>query len=129
MKILSYLFGVALCCTFALSPSLAQRNVSIDNQEKNIKSTKILIPTAFSPNNDGINDEFKLDNIADEQLIEFRVFNRWGTILYSTKDIHRGWNGTYKGEIQPVGIYGYIVQIKLSDGREELYKGTVTLVK
>lgn len=129
MKILKFVLGVAICGSAFVSSSYAQRSITTDLQEKATKPTKILIPTAFSPNNDGINDVFKLDNIGEEQLIEFRVFNRWGTILFSTKDIYSGWNGTYKGEVQPTGLYGYIIQIKLADGRVELFRGTVTLVK
>jgi gliding motility-associated-like protein len=129
MKKMNLLLGTILCFTTFAYHGMAQSKVAIDVEDKEVESTKILIPTAFSPNNDGINDVFKLENVGKEQLIEFRVFNRWGTIMFSTKDIHRGWDGVYKGEVQPVGIYGYIVQIKLPDGREELYRGTVTLVK
>lgn len=89
----------------------------------------IMIPTAFSPNGDGINDIFKLVNVKNEKLIDFRVFNRWGTIVYNSKDIFQGWDGNYKGQAQATGIYGYAIRIMYADGVEEIYKGTVTLVR
>lgn len=90
---------------------------------------KIMIPTAFTPNNDGQNDVFKMVNVTDESLLEMRVFNRWGTVVFTTNDINKGWDGKYKGQDQPMAVYGYAIKIKYSDGAEEVYKGTVTLVR
>lgn len=90
---------------------------------------ELLIPNAFSPNSDGQNDYFKIPNITDEKLIDFKVFNRWGTILFRTTDPKQGWDGTIKGQLQPVGVYGYVIRIGYPDGYVETYKGTVTLIR
>ncbi len=90
---------------------------------------KIMIPTAFTPNNDGYNDVFKMVNVTDETLLEMRVFNRWGTVVFSTNDIGKGWDGKYKNQEQPMAVYGYAIKIRYSDGAEEVYKGTVTLIR
>ncbi|RZJ88671.1 MAG: gliding motility-associated C-terminal domain-containing protein [Chryseobacterium sp.] len=90
---------------------------------------KIMIPTAFTPNNDGHNDVFKMVNITDETLLEMRVFNRWGTVVFATNNISSGWDGKYKGQDQPMAVYGYAIKIRYSDGAEEVYKGTVTLIR
>lgn len=90
---------------------------------------KIMIPTAFTPNNDGHNDVFKMVNVTNETLLEMRVFNRWGTVVFSTNDISKGWDGRYKGQEQPMAVYGYAIKIRYSDGAEEIYKGTVTLIR
>ncbi len=90
---------------------------------------KIMIPTAFTPNNDGHNDVFKMVNVTDETLLEMRVFNRWGTVVFATNDIGKGWDGKYKGQDQPMAVYGYAIKIRYSDGAEEVYKGTVTLIR
>lgn len=90
---------------------------------------ELMIPNAFSPNNDGQNDFFKITNMTDEKLIDFKVFNRWGTILFRTTDSRQGWDGTNKGQQQPVGVYGYVIRIGYSDGYVETYKGTVTLIR
>lgn len=117
---------ISLSFSFAINAQSAQvpTNTSTPAQKRTI-----LIPTAFSPNNDGLNDVFKLSNITNEQLVEFRVFNRWGTILYTSKDINSGWDGTYKGHELPIGVYGYAIIIRYGDGAEEIYKGTVTLIR
>ena len=90
---------------------------------------ELLIPNAFSPNSDGQNDMFRISNITDEKLIDFKVFNRWGTILFRTTDAKQGWDGTNKGQQQPIGVYGYVIRIGYADGYVETYKGTVTLIR
>ena len=91
----------------------------------------IMIPNAFTPNGDGRNDIFKLVNTTNERLVDFRVFNRWGTILYRSgnEDVTQGWDGNYKGQPQPTGVYGYLIRIAYPDGNIETYKGTVTLIR
>lgn len=127
-----YLFLSLLCMLTATFVTNAQQNINTGfaGQENGETARKqLLIPNAFSPNNDGQNDYFKISNITDEKLIDFKVFNRWGTILYRTTDAKAGWDGTFKNQPQPVGVYGYVIRIGYSDGYVETYKGTVTLLK
>ena len=92
----------------------------------------IYIPSGFSPNGDGINDEFKVEglNITNFTL---RIFNRWGQQVFESNDINKGWNGTSSG--QPVGIDVYIYQIDVEGYNNELLRrdfqktGTITLVR
>src|SRR5690606_14147688 len=77
---------------------------------------ELLIPNAFTPNSDGQNDIFKVVNISDQKILDFKIFNRWGTVLYRTTDVHAGWDGTYKGQQQPFGVYGYVIRIAYTDG-------------
>ncbi len=104
-------------------------NADANILEPTAKRKELLIPNAFTPNNDGQNDIFKIRNMTDERLIDFKVFNRWGTILFRTTDPNSGWDGTNKGQPQPIGVYGYVIQIGYPDGYVETYKGTVTLIK
>lgn len=93
--------------------------------------TQLFIPTAFSPNNDGENDVFRIVpptlNIA--QLDEFAVFNRWGEKVFSTHDINEGWNGSFNNRPQDVGVYIWYVRAVTYDGEPVFKKGNVTLVK
>lgn len=69
---------------------------------------KIFIPNAFSPNNDGFNDDFK--PITDCGLkYSMQIFNRWGEIIFSTDSTNEGWDGRYKGTKVQDGQYSYIV--------------------
>jgi gliding motility-associated-like protein len=105
------------------------KNVPVGTVEHTVERKELMIPNAFSPNGDGQNDYFKISNITDEKLIDFKVFNRWGTILFRTSDPRQGWDGNYKGQPQPFGVYGYVIRIAYADGYVETYKGTVTLIK
>jgi gliding motility-associated-like protein len=89
----------------------------------------LLVPTAFTPNGDGRNDEFKVVNLSFQRLLEFRVFNRWGQEVFNTTDINKGWNGTWKGVNQEMGSYQYLIRVGIPDGNTETYKGDVTLIR
>jgi gliding motility-associated-like protein len=87
------------------------------------------VPNAFSPNGDGKNDKFQLVGTNFQTLMEFRVFNRWGQEVFSTTDINGGWDGTWKGQPQDMGVYNYLIRVGYPDGYTETYKGDVTLVR
>jgi gliding motility-associated-like protein len=89
----------------------------------------LFVPTAFTPNGDRVNDEFKISNLSFQKISEFRVFNRWGQEIFSTNDGARGWDGSWKGVEQPTGVYQYIIRIAYPDGMTETYKGDVTLIR
>lgn len=104
---------------------------------RNIDSVKInidyrdnlFVPSAFTPNGDGKNDVFRISNITFQKLEEFRVFNRWGQEIFSTTDPASGWNGSWKGVPQDMGVYEYLIRVAYPDGYVETYKGNVTLVR
>jgi gliding motility-associated-like protein len=89
----------------------------------------LLIPSGFTPNGDGINDIFKVVNPRVQSLMEFRVFNRWGQEVFSTTNINKGWDGTWKGIPQDIGTYQYLIRVGYADGLTELYKGDVQLIR
>lgn len=89
------------------------------------------IPNAFSPENqDGVNDIFTGVGIGIEKY-EMWIFDRWGEKIYYTDDIHKGWNGKYKGtdEICKSDVYVWKVRLKNVLGKKLEYVGHVTLVK
>jgi gliding motility-associated-like protein len=86
------------------------------------------IPNAFSPNNDGINDIFRLVDLNVQYLKEFKVYNRWGKLLYD--NLEGSWDGTFNGIEQPREAYLYIISWQLpSDPNPTLIRGTVTLLR
>jgi len=86
----------------------------------------IFIPSAFSPNNDGLNDTWNIPVLNVFPAFELTVFNRQGQVVYQNKNSHIPWNGKYKGEPQPVGVYVYYIDLKLPGGQ---FKGTLTLIR
>lgn len=112
--------------------------LAIDTNQCHMKDTvkvtvrtnvPIMVPSAFTPNGDGINDVFRIPNITFQKVIEFRVFNRWGQEVCNTTDNSKGWDGTYGGTLQEMGVYNYIIRLAWPDGKVETYKGDVTLLR
>jgi gliding motility-associated-like protein len=87
------------------------------------------VPSVFSPNNDGKNDVFRILNMRYQKLVEFKVFNRWGKLLYDNTDATKGWDGTFNGVPQDPGVYNYIIRVNVPSAEQKVYKGTVTLVR
>jgi gliding motility-associated-like protein len=89
----------------------------------------IFVPNAFSPNGDQHNDLF-IVRFTDITELEFRVWNRWGEIVYQTTDINAaGWDGSYKGKDATPDSYAWYVRIKCGDGNDFIRQGNVTLFK
>lgn len=90
----------------------------------------IIVPNAFSPNGDGVNDIFKpvISDITDFSMV---IYNRWGEMVFETYDIQQGWDGTIKGKPGEPEIYNYIMVYGNSLLPEQQYKltGTVMLIK
>ncbi|MDQ6814893.1 MAG: gliding motility-associated C-terminal domain-containing protein, partial [Bacteroidota bacterium] len=74
---------------------------------------KIVVPNAFSPNGDGVNDSWNITALSAYENYELSVFNRFGQRVYNTKDYSQPWNGTFNGEPLPVGTYYYLLDLKL----------------
>ena len=92
--------------------------------------TLLLVPSAFTPNGDGVNDLFRIARYLNIEILEeFSVFDRWGEKVYTTNIITDGWNGTYKGHPEDMGVYVWFVKARTYDGQEILKKGNVTLVR
>lgn len=90
---------------------------------------KLFLPNAFSPNGDGLNDEFNIGNIGYQKLIAFRVFNRFGEEVFSTTNPKQGWKGDHKGKPADLGVYFYYINIIDIKGREKILKGDVSLIR
>lgn len=87
------------------------------------------LPNAFTPNGDGLNDIFKVENLRFDKMTEFRVFNRYGEVVFYTQDPRKGWDGSYNGKPAAVDVYFYTVKLVLPNGTERAFKGEVTLLR
>lgn len=88
------------------------------------------VPSGFSPNEDGRNDELLAYSGTIRQIESFQIFDRWGALVFRTSDMNRGWDGTMKGERMPMGVYVYFVEaICPVNNQPILIKGDVTLVR
>lgn len=92
--------------------------------------TELLLPTAFSPNGDGLNDLFRIARYLNiETLMEFAVYDRWGGKVFSTQNINIGWDGRYNGHDMDIGTYVWTVAARTYDGEDIVRSGNVTLVR
>jgi len=86
------------------------------------------IPNAFSPNGDGVNDEFEISGMEIE-YIQYFVFDRWGEKVFESTDLNTGWDGNYQGKAMLPGVYTYLARVTYLSGDKDVFKGSLTLVK
>lgn len=93
-----------------------------------VSESAVYAPNVFTPNGDGINDEFR---VAYKSIIEFDcwVYNRWGQEVYHWTDPQKGWDGTVKGRPASEGAYFYVIRAKGADGIEYKLKGDINLLR
>jgi len=93
---------------------------------------KAILPSAFSPNNDGRNDKFGIISNGNYKISAFRVVNRYGREVFSTNNQRDRWDGTYNGEPQGMGTYYYYIKYTCEDDdadNEVEERGDVTLIR
>jgi gliding motility-associated-like protein len=93
------------------------------------KQVDILLPTGFSPNGDGHNDQLIPRLVGIDKLKYFRVYDRWGQLLFQTDQIGKGWDGTFKGVKQPLETYAWVAEGVAVDGSVIKRSGTSILLR
>ncbi len=96
-----------------------------------ITQNEVIVPNAFSPNKDGINDLLRPVGNVPILSMTFRIYNRWGQLLYETNNQTDGWNGTYRNTQQEIGVYVYTLVFTTADNPAEarFMHGNVTLIR
>lgn len=89
----------------------------------------VLIPNAFSPNGDGVNDNFGLVTEAAQVINQFAIYNRWGERVFISFAPFETWDGTYKGKPAEAGTYFYYLKYTCSNGEEFIKKGDLLLIR
>lgn len=88
----------------------------------------VYIPNAFSPNDDGENEVLYVRGAMVEKMI-FRIYDRWGEMVFESFDRGDGWDGTFRGKAMDPDTYDYYLQVTCIGGLEEIIKGNVTLMR
>lgn len=89
----------------------------------------IFVPTAFTPNNDAKNDVLKAFPVGLKSFLYFRIYNRWGQLIFQTNNANIGWNGLINGLIQQNGAYVYTAEGIDYTGKPIFRKGTTVLIR
>lgn len=93
-----------------------------------VQETLMDIPNAFAPGS-GDNNLFRLSKRGIATLKTFQVFDRWGLKVFETTNIETGWDGSYNGKPQPMGVYIYIIDAISDSGKPFVKQGNVTLIR
>jgi gliding motility-associated-like protein len=89
-------------------------------------SSKILVPNAFSPNGDGINDTWIITNLSTFPGATVDVYNRYGQLVFHSENNNKTWDGTLNGKPLPMATYYYVIDLK---DNEKKIAGSVTIFK
>ncbi len=92
-------------------------------------SSDNIVPSAFTPNGDGLNDVFRISGNSFQRLVDFSIYDRNGRVIFKTNTIGKGWDGSYNGAPQETGVFSYHVTVIQNDGNSKTYKGNVTLIR
>jgi gliding motility-associated-like protein len=89
----------------------------------------VFVPNAFTPNGDGLNDEIRPIAVGVKQINYFRIFNRWGQLVFNTTINGKGWDGRISGVPQGSNVYVWMVSAIDYQGNPIFLKGTATLIR
>ncbi len=89
----------------------------------------IYIPSAFTPNKDNLNETFGVVDYASVQDFSLQVYGKWGQLVFSSNDVNKKWDGTFKGKNMPNGSYIWMLKYTNNRGRKFYDQGTVILIR
>jgi len=110
MKFFAKLACLLVLGLISLSTTTSHTKNKIDFVPEDI--CKLYVPNAFSPNGDGVNDQFVAASNCSLQEFEMRIFDRWGTLLFQTQNSNTGWNGKYNGSEVASTSYVYYIRYR-----------------
>ncbi len=91
-------------------------------------STLFDVPNAFTPNGNGLNDKIFVKGFGISK-ISWNIYNRWGILVFSTNNYSEGWDGRFKGDLQPQDVYHYTLIVDFFDNKRETRSGDITLLR
>jgi gliding motility-associated-like protein len=104
--------------------------VNVVDRDK-VTCQDLMLPSAFTPNNDGINDDFGISNLfLVDELISLEIFNKWGGRVFGTRQISTQWNALHDNMNEPVPSGSFLYKVKyICEGQEYIKSGTVTVLR
>jgi gliding motility-associated-like protein len=86
------------------------------------------VPNAFTPGKFGKNGIIRVEGFGIRKMV-WRIYNRWGQKVFESNDPRAGWDGTFKGQLQPMDVYAYTLDVEFSDGTKARRQGDITLIR
>lgn len=106
-----------------------QRSFNVNVVQRKCADCDLLIPSAFTPNGDGLNDVFKSTSYCNFSGFSLQIFNRWGEKVFESHNSNTGWDGTYLGSKMLSGVYVYFISYSTASHVSKTAKGTVALIR
>ncbi len=113
--------------SFIQQQELTNKSQEVNTNDTNTARLQLFISNAFTPN-EAINNVFK-PAFTNLKSYEMNIFNRNGVLLFTSKDINRGWNGYYNGRLCDFGAYVYVIKFENLEGVSDSQRGSVTLIR
>jgi gliding motility-associated-like protein len=95
---------------------------------QNIILPRLDVPNAFTPLGNAANNIIYVRGFGIGKM-NWRIYNRFGNLVFSTGDRNQGWDGKYKGTVQPMDVYAYTLEVEFTDGTRTTKKGDITLLR
>jgi len=111
-------------------PSNPNQNLgitSISNDACVQARSRVFVPNAFTPNDDGLNDSLTIKGLFISEF-HIRIYDRWGTKVFESNSLSNSWDGTFKGSKPVTDVYEYLIDAKGTDGKPYFFSGTVTVL-
>jgi len=86
------------------------------------------VPNAFTPGRFGKNGIVKVEGFGIGTM-NWKIYNRWGQVVFATSDRHQGWDGTFRGKLQPMDVYAYVLDVEFTDGQKLRKTGDISLLR
>ncbi|MEZ4951256.1 MAG: choice-of-anchor L domain-containing protein [Saprospiraceae bacterium] len=98
------------------------------------KDRNVFVPTGFTPNGDGNNDNLLVHGKDGDHVKEMRIYDRWGELVFLARDFavndeYAGWDGTFRGKQMTSGVYIWYLEVSYEDGLDASFKGSTTLIR
>lgn len=106
-----------------------KKNFNVTVTESDCEDCEPYVPSAFTPNGDGLNDIFKAKFNCTVTNYKLSVYNRWGKRIFVSDDVNKGWNGEFFQDKTLPGSYIYFIQYKSFGGKPKIIKGVVVLIR
>jgi gliding motility-associated-like protein len=116
--------------TFTLTVTTVEGCIATDAVfVKVFNGSKIYVPNVFTPNGDGVNEVLKPTYIGIASLAYFTIYNRWGRVVFTTQDLHKGWDANFGGKAQSTGTYIWMLKAIDLLGTPYQLKGNFILIR
>lgn len=114
--------------TLDYTTCITSDSIRVNVVSENISCTQLLLPGAFTPNGDGINDSYGISSVfLVEDLISFEIFDKWGSMMFRSEDKNGQWDGTFNNKQIDPGMFFYKVRY-LCKGKEQINTGSFALI-